>query len=376
MIKKIFLIFAVMIIAYAGSRLYAWYMGKTAPSIADTAIIKDNEKVAYFSGGCFWCTESDYEKLPGVKDVISGYMGGTIDNPTYKQVTSGKTGHRETVKVIYDPNEVTYRQLVLALLRETDPTDGGGSFFDRGHQYTSAVYHQNDNEKNIAKDVIDEVDQQGIFDAPIATSIEHAKTFWIAEEYHQDYAKKNPIQYNYYRTNSGRDDFIRSVWEGDEDKKNKINQWEDYKKPSDSVLKTILTPLQYTVTQEENTERPFDNEYWDNHEEGIYVDIVSGEPLFSSTDKFDSGTGWPSFLKPIDKHVVIERDDYKLFYRRTEVRSTYADSHLGHILLDGPIENDKIRYCINSAALRFVPKDDLEKEGLNSYWITPSASHR
>jgi peptide methionine sulfoxide reductase msrA/msrB len=299
--------------------------------------------------------ESDYEKLPEVKDVVSGYMGGTIDNPSYNQVSSGNTGHREAVKVVYDPSKTTYRDLVLHLLKHTDPTDAGGSFYDRGEQYASAVYYQNDEEKLIAENVIKEVNESNVFDKPIVTSIEPAGTFWLAEKYHQDYYKKNSLRYNYYRKGSGRDAFIESVWED--------SIWKNFQKPSDEELKETLTPLQYKVTQKEGTERAFNNEYFDNHEDGIYVDVVSGEPLFSSTDKFDSGTGWPSFLKPIDKDFVTEHSDYKLIIKRTEIRSKYADSHLGHIILDGPESNNKIRYCMNSAAMRFVPRESMETEG-------------
>ncbi len=353
---------------------YNWYLGRFAPSLPDISSTKNGSAVAYVAGGCFWCTESDFEKLYGVSEVVSGYMGGEVENPTYKQVTEGSTGHREMVKITYDPNKISYRQLVLELMRETDPTDADGSFHDRGHQYTSAVYYQSESEKNIAEDVIKELEARNVFDKPIATRVEPASTFWIAEKYHQDFYKKSSIRYKSYRKGSGRDAFIESVWGGGEyddlfEKKvnNSASKWENYQKPDDKTLREILTPIQYKVTQEDGTEKPFDNEYWDNHEEGIYVDIVSGEPLFSSTEKFDSGTGWPSFLRPLDLDFVTERDDYKLLVRRTEIRSKYADSHLGHIILDGPISNNKIRYCMNSAALRFVPKDELEEEGLGEY---------
>ncbi len=364
----------VIILIFASVWVYHWYTGKTAPSLHDTTITSSGEAVAYFAGGCFWCTESDYEKLPGVKEAVSGYMGGNIENPTYNQVASGSTNHREVVKVIYDPTKITYRRLALELLRETDPTDADGSFFDRGHQYTSAIYYQNDEEKKIAKEAIKELEERGVFSKPIVTSVEIVSTFWVAEKYHQDYYKKNSLQYTYYRNSSGRDDFIESVWGGGEyddlfedGGQENMTKWQNFQKPSDETLRQALSPLQYAITQKEGTERPFDNEYWNNHEAGLYVDVVSGEPLFSSTDKFDSGTGWPSFLKPIDYDFVTEKSDYKLIVRRTEIRSKYADSHLGHIILDGPIENDRIRYCMNSAALRFVPKESLEKEGLGEY---------
>ena len=363
-IKSILLlVLAVLFIVTAWT--YRWYMGKTAPSMPDDAVINKDEKVAYVAGGCFWCTESDYEKIIGVKDVISGYMGGHIDNPSYNQVAGGESGHREVVKIVYDPNKMSYRRIALELLRETDPTDAGGSFYDRGHQYTSAIYYQTEEEKKIAEEIIRAVEERGVFDKPIATSIEAAGTFWVAEEYHQDYYKKNPVQYNYYRKGSGRDAFIES--DLFEEQETTMSKWKQYQKPDEEALRKMLSPLQYKITQQEGTERAFDNEYWDNHEEGIYVDIISGEPLFSSTDKFDSGTGWPSFLRPLDKSFVTEHQDYKLIVPRTEIRSRYADSHLGHIILDGPEDNDKIRYCMNSAALRFVPKEELEQEGLGEY---------
>lgn len=363
---------------------YGWYKGKVAPSVIDTPSVSSSvssstspeysgHAVAYVAGGCFWCVESDFEKLSGVSEVISGYMGGTEEHPSYNQVSSGSTDYRESVKITYDANRVTYRDILLYFFRHVDPTDSGGSFYDRGRQYTSAIYYQTEEEKRTAESVLAELEAAHVFSKPIVTDIELAGDFWIAEKYHQDYYKKNPIQYSHYRTDSGRDAFIESVWgagtageafnKSEQEKNNaRPDAWKRFQKPDDETLKSMLTPLQYDVTQKEGTETPFENEYWDNHEAGIYVDIVSGEPLFSSTDKFDSGTGWPSFLKPIDASFVTEHQDYKLIIPRTEIRSVYADSHLGHIILDGPVENDRIRYCMNSVALRFVPKEDMEQE--------------
>jgi len=370
MIKNILLGVAIIVFTLMAFWAYSWHIGKTAPSEQDVSTVEVNMAVAYFAGGCFWCVESDYEKLSGVLSAVSGYMGGSEQNPSYNQVSGGNTLHRESVKVVYDPTRITYQELVFHLIRHTDPTDAGGSFFDRGFQYTSAVFYQSEEEKSIAESVVQKLEQEKVFDAEVVTNIEKAGVFWVAEEYHQDYYKKNPLPYQYYRRGSGRDAFTDSVWNGRkyEDfftsyQKETMSSWKQFRKPDDETLPSALTSLQYDITQKEGTETPFQNEYWDNHEEGIYVDIVSGEPLFSSTDKFDSGTGWPSFLKPIDMSFVTEHKDFKLIIPRTEVRSKIADSHLGHIILDGPIENDKIRYCMNSASLRFVPKEDMEAQG-------------
>ncbi len=366
LMKKILL---VVIIVLLGIWASFWYRGRTAPALIDTSVVQVGQEVGYFAGGCFWCTESDFEKEKGVSEAVSGYMGGEQEAPSYDDVSGGDSGHREVVKVLYDPNLVSYRELVLNVLSHTDPTDSGGSFYDRGYQYTSAIYYSTAEEQGIAVGVIQELEDAGVFVDPIVTSVEPAGAFWIAEDYHQDYYKKNPVRYNYYRKGSGRDDFLDSVWgDGEFDYFfGEDNPWEDFVKPTDEELRESLTSLQYDVTQHEGTERPFNNEYWDNHEDGIYVDIVSGEPLFSSTDKFDSGTGWPSFLKPIDSSFVTEKQDYKLLLPRTEIRSRYADSHLGHIILDGPVSNDKIRYCMNSASLRFVPVAEMEEEGLGDF---------
>jgi len=325
---------------------------------------KKEYDTAYFAGGCFWCVEGDFEKIPDVIEAISGYMGGEEESPTYEQVSSGATNHRESVKIVYDSEKVDYDELVRHFFRHIDPTDSEGSFYDRGNQYTSAIYYQNEEEKMIAENIIKELNNETIFDKEIVTKIEPAGTFWQAEDYHQDYYEKNPIRYKYYRGGSGRDTYIEDVWEGVESDQ---SDWKDFTKPSDEELKESLTEIQFYVTQKDGTEKPFQNEYWDNHQEGIYVDVVSGEPLFSSTEKYDSGTGWPSFLKPIDSNFVTEHDDYKLFTKRTEIRSKIADSHLGHIILDGPENNNKIRYCMNSASLEFIPKSEMKEKGYEDF---------
>ncbi|WP_298451053.1 peptide-methionine (R)-S-oxide reductase MsrB [uncultured Marinobacter sp.] len=382
--RKILAMVTALLVAATG----AFYANvATAEKSTDTAneyAPKDpGLKVATFAGGCFWCVEAGYEKIPGVVEAVSGYTGGDEPNPNYQQVAGGSTGHTEAVQVYYDPTVITYEGLLQGLWRMMNPTDANGQFVDRGQQYRPGIFYHDAEQKRLAETAKQALQASGVYEKPVVIEIAPLGAFYAAEKYHQDYYKTNPVRYKFYTYNSGRYQFVESVY--GEDYELDFSQFkpsdksmgssgekkgfdpESFVKPDTETLKQLLTSTQYEITQNDGTERAFSNPYWDNKQPGIYVDVVSGEPLFSSRDKYKSGTGWPSFTRPLSSDMVVEKEDNGFFMKRTEIRSRFADSHLGHVFNDGPAPTG-LRYCMNSAALKFIPLEEMADAGYDD-WI-------
>ena len=307
------------------------------------------ENVIYLAGGCFWGMEQLMQSIPGVIDAKSGYANGSCEaDADYDTVCKGNTGFRETVRVEYDPGQVSLDALLLAYFYVIDPTVQNRQGNDRGSQYQTGVYFTNEAARETVKRIagIERGRSEKFF-----VEIAPLKNYYPAEEYHQNYLEKNPNGYCHI-PRAEIELFSRL----------RIDPG-DYQKPAAESIRDKLTEEQYRVTQESGTERAFTGEFWDKFEKGIYVDVVTGEPLFSSTDKYESGCGWPAFTKPIESPAVVEKEDLSHGMRRTEVRSRAGDSHLGHVFTGDPESPNGVRYCINSAALRFVPYEKMEAEG-------------
>ncbi len=319
--------------------------------------MKDNNKIMkeiYFAGGCFWGTEHFFKQIRGVKATETGYANGHMANPTYEDVCTDTTGFAETVKVTYDPALISLERLIELYFKTIDPLSLNQQGHDRGTQYRTGIYYSDQEDARVVEVALKDLSAR--YAAPVVVENEPLKNFYSAEAYHQDYLDKHPDGYCHLRPELF--DLARQA-NAEPEKR--------FKKQADAVLERSLTPLQYQVTRKNGTERPFANEYWNEFREGIYVDITTGEPLFVSSDKFESGCGWPSFSKPIDSSLIVEKEDRSHGMERMEVRSKTGDAHLGHVFADGPKESGGLRYCINSASLRFIPKEQMGKEGYEAY---------
>ncbi|WP_394405018.1 peptide-methionine (R)-S-oxide reductase MsrB [Streptococcus sp. 20-1249] len=302
-------------------------------------------KEIYLAGGCFWGLEEYFSQIEGVLKTSVGYANGQVETTSYQLLK--QTDHAETVYLAYDENMLTLREVLLYYFRVIDPVSVNQQGPDKGRQYRTGIYYTDEASVSVIETVMaEEAAKLGI--QKLAVECEPLRHYILAEDYHQDYLKKNPTGYCHIDVNQAKIPVIDA---------------KDYAKPSQEDLKARLTDLQYQVTQEAATERPFENEFFESDQAGIYVDITTGEPLFLSTDKFDSGCGWPSFTKPISKEVATYFQDYSHGMNRIEVRSRAGQAHLGHVFDDGPRDKGGLRYCINSAALRFIPRNDMEAEG-------------
>ena len=332
-------------------------------------------EVITLAGGCFWCTEAYFQEVSGVIDAVSGYSGGDSKDASYIKVSKGTTRHREAVQVTYDTNIISTEEILDIYWSHIDPTDTQGQFADKGFQYTTAIFYHHNEQKEVALDSLNRLEESNLFEDSVATQIIPFVSFFEAEEYHQDYYKKAPDYYEDYKKASGRSEFVEENWAKDAALKfleleqttthKQIKKDYDYTEEEIAEMLKNLDPLAYHVVSEGGTESPFNNKYWDNKADGIYVDIVTKKPIFSSTHKYDSGTGWPSFWRTIDDDSVTLHEDNSLSTTRTEVRS--EGGHVGHVFNDGPVEEGGQRFCTNSASLLFIPKEEMESQGYGGY---------
>jgi peptide methionine sulfoxide reductase msrA/msrB len=322
---------------------------ETEEAVGDTPYIEqEGVDVIYLAGGCFWGVEKLMQILPGIIEATSGYANGVGIDPTYEYVLSGTSDYRETVRVEYKPDEVSLDMILFTFFRSIDPTIENKQGNDVGSQYQSGIYYSDDNSQATVERIADI--ERGRYD-PFAVEIKPLASFYDAEEYHQNYLAKNVNGYCHIP----QEEFELVT--------NMVFDPVNYPRPSDDEIKEALTNVQYRVTQKASTEPAFANAYWNNYEKGIYVDIVTGEPLFSSSDKFKSGTGWPSFTKSIDDNAIIYISDNSNHTTFAEVRSRAGNSHLGHVFYGEDESPNGVRFCINSAALRFILFDNMEEQG-------------
>ncbi|NLY35986.1 MAG: bifunctional peptide-methionine (S)-S-oxide reductase MsrA/peptide-methionine (R)-S-oxide reductase MsrB [Tissierellia bacterium] len=320
--------------------------------------LDENTEVIYLAGGCFWGVDAFFDRIDGVVGVKSGYANGNTANPSYEDVIYKKTNHAETVEVKYDPSKTDLTNILLYYFKIIDPLTLNKQGNDVGTQYRTGIYYTKEAQLETINKIV--AKEQEKYDKKIVVEVKPIENFYLAEDYHQDYLEKNPNGYCHIDLNLADEAVDR---EEPFIKEDASQEKGSFVKPSDEELREKLTKEQYNVTQNAGTERAFTHEYNDLEEKGIYVDIVSGEPLFSSEDKYDAGCGWPSFTKPIDKNLIKELEDKSFGMRRVEVKSKEGDSHLGHVFTDGPQEEGGLRYCINGASLKFVAFEDMEKEG-------------
>lgn len=331
-------------------------------------MMKDQSEI-YFAGGCFWGTEHFLKQIRGVEKTEVGYANGNIANPSYEQVCNGNTNFAETVKVVYNPQVVGLPLLIDLYFKTIDPTSVNRQGNDRGSQYRTGIYFTDKQDLSVIQSAVQALAKN--YSKPLAVEVEPLSNFYKAEDYHQDYLDKHPGGYCHIHPDlfdvAKKANPPASAANQKDAEKSASYARSDYKKPDDATLRSTLTKEQYAVTQKNATEPAFRNEYWDEKRPGIYVDVTTGEPLFISTDKFDSGCGWPSFTKPIDNTLIEEKTDTSYGMRRVEVRSKTGNAHLGHVFTDGPTDKGGLRYCINSASLRFIPKEQMKAEGYGEY---------